>query len=132
MHRIVLANGCFDLLHVGHIRHLKEAREMGTLLVVGVTEDRKVGKPGRPVIPEDDRLESVRALGCVYEAELVCDSLEALSHWKPHVYVKGAEYEGRLLKDEIDFCEKHDIEIKFTKPSNISTTKLIERIKCVS
>ena len=103
---------------------------MGTLLVVGVTRDEGVGKGiGRPVIEDSDRLELIRGLQCVYEAELCSNSIEALEYWKPQVFVKGSEYEGRLLPAEIEFCTKHGVEIRYTKPSTISTTKIIERIK---
>ena len=129
--RVVMANGCFDLFHVGHLRHLKEASRLGALLVVGVTRDSMVGKgDGRPVIPEADRLEIVRSIDCVDLAELCDDSIEALKYWKPHVYVKGADYETKgLLEKETEYCASHGIEICFTKSPKQSTTQLIERIK---
>lgn len=106
---------------------------MGTLLVVGVTRDEGVGKGiGRPVIKDSDRLELIRGLQCVYEAELCANSIEALEYWKPQVFVKGSEYEGKLLQEEVEYCKSNGIEIRFTKPSTISTTKIIERIKWTS
>ena len=66
--RIVFTNGCFDLLHVGHIRYLQEARRMGDLLVVGINTDdsvRRLKGPSRPVQPERDRAEILAALECV-------------------------------------------------------------------
>ena len=131
MHRIVLAAGCFDLFHVAHLRHLQEARTFGALLVVGVTEDAGVGKGnGRPVIPQDERLEIIRWLTFVHEAQLCKDSLEALDYWKPQVFVKGSDYlEKGLLPAEIEYCKAHDIEIRHTKPNPQTTSGIIERIR---
>ena len=128
---VVMANGCFDLFHVGHLRHLREASMMGALLVVGVTRDAGVGKGnGRPVIPEADRLEIVRGIDCVDLAELCDDSIDALMNWKPDIYVKGIDYEVKGLHErEIEYCASKGIEIFFTKSPKQSTTQLIERIK---
>ena len=66
--RVVFTNGCFDLLHIGHVRYLQEARKLGDCLVVAVNSDssvRHIKEPGRPVIPEGQRAEVVAALGCV-------------------------------------------------------------------
>ena len=128
---VVMAGGCFDLFHVGHLRHLEEASSLGALLVVGVTRDSMVGKGnGRPVIPESDRLEIIRGLHCVDMAELCDDSIEALKYWKPDIYVKGIDYEVKGLHErEIEYCASKGIEIFFTKSPKQSTTQLIERIK---
>ena len=129
---IVLANGVFDLLHVGHLRYLTEARSMGRWLAVGVTRDKFVGKTGRPIIPEEERLEMVFALECVSEAFLCDDSIEALEKIKPDIFVKGHDYvEKGLLKAEIEFCEEHGVKMKHTKPNPQTTSAIIERIKCL-
>ena len=66
--RLVLAHGCYDLLHLGHIRHLQEARKLGDRLVVSVTSDAHVGKGlGRPHFKAEERAEALRALDCVDE-----------------------------------------------------------------
>lgn len=132
--KIVLAQGCFDMIHVGHLRHLQEARRMGAILVVGVTKDEFVGKgPGRPVVGEDERLEMVLGLGCVYEAQLCSDSIEALEYFKPTIFCKGYDREiTGLIEAEQQYCEKHDIEIRYTKPNHIHTSQIIERIRCAS
>lgn len=133
MHKIVLAQGCFDILHVAHLRHLQEARAMGSLLVVGVTNDEGVGKGlGRPVIGEEERLEMIRGLACVYQAELCRDSIEALEWWGPNVFCKGSDRSTGLLPEETQYCEKNGIEIRFTKPNPQTTSKIIERIKCLA
>jgi rfaE bifunctional protein nucleotidyltransferase chain/domain len=95
--RVVLANGCFDLLHVGHIRYLLGARNEGDVLVVAVNDDasaRAVKGPGRPVMPESARAQMLASLGMV-DAVLVFSSrdvvpiLEAL---KPACHAKGTDY----------------------------------------
>jgi bifunctional ADP-heptose synthase (sugar kinase/adenylyltransferase) len=106
---------------------------MGDELVVGVTKDAHVGKPGRPIIPENERLELIKGIRDVTEARLVKDSIEALQTWEPDVFVKGFDYRKKgLLDSEIAFCKEHDIEIRFTKETPQTTTKIIERIKCAS
>lgn len=132
--KVVLANGCFDLLHVAHKRHLEQAAKFGEFLVVGVTKDKHVGKgPGRPVIKEDERLEMVKALKCVAAAELCRDSLEALRRWKPDVFCKGGDYKEKgLLAEERLYCMENGIEIRFTDPNPQTTSALVRKIKCVS
>ena len=95
--RVVLANGCFDLLHVGHVRYLSAARGLGDALVVGLNSDasvRRLKGPGRPVIPADERAELIGALASV---DLVVvfddDSAEALiARLRPDVHAKGTDY----------------------------------------
>lgn len=129
--KLVLANGCFDLLHIGHIRHLEEARSMGDYLVVGVTVDECVGKgPGRPVETLDERMAKLRALRCVSGVTACESGVQALAQWHPTIFVKGHEYEKKgLVKAEVDFCTKHGIKIAYTAPSEYSTGKIIQRIK---
>jgi rfaE bifunctional protein nucleotidyltransferase chain/domain len=95
--RIVLANGCFDVLHVGHVRYLAGARELGEVLVVGVNSDEQVARlkgPGRPVLPAEERAEIVAALESVtyvtvFEEPTVEELLLVL---KPDVHAKGTDY----------------------------------------
>ena len=95
--KVVFTNGCFDLLHVGHIRYLKEARQHGDLLIVGVNDDqstRHLKGRGRPYMMQDDRAEILASLRCVdlvvmfseRTAERLVESL------RPDVYVKGGDY----------------------------------------
>ena len=131
--KTVLANGCFDLLHVAHLRHLEEARTFGHRLVVGVTLDDYVGKgAGRPVIPQAERLEMVRGLRCVDDAFLCKDSLDALRRARPDIFVKGNDYLKKgLLMAEIKLCEAKGIEIRLTSPNPQTTTEIIGRLECV-
>jgi len=95
--RIAFANGCFELLHVGHVRYLQGAKEQGDVLVVGVNSDRSVGGlkgPGRPLVPAEARAQLVAALECV-DYVVVFDDLTAegvLRALRPHVHCKGTDY----------------------------------------
>src|SRR5205085_860889 len=99
--RIVLTNGVFDLLHVGHLRYLRNARTHGDVLVVGVNDDTSVRKPGRPLIPDTERGELVAALEPV-DYVLIFSSSTAdglLREIRPDVYVKGADYSEATLPE---------------------------------
>ncbi len=95
--RIAFANGCFDLLHVGHVRYLQAAREQGDVLVVGVNSDRAVTAlkgEGRPLLPAEARAELVAALESV-DYVVVFDDVTAESLLRdlgPHVHCKGTDY----------------------------------------
>jgi rfaE bifunctional protein nucleotidyltransferase chain/domain len=95
--RVVLANGCFDLLHVGHVRYLDEARRLGDALVVAVNGDasvRRLKGPGRPLMPAHERAELLAALVCV-DAVVIFeeDSVEGvIAALRPDVHAKGTDY----------------------------------------
>jgi rfaE bifunctional protein nucleotidyltransferase chain/domain len=99
--RVVLTNGIFDLLHVGHLRYLRQARLSGDVLVVGVNSDASVNKPGRPLVPDVERAELVAALDpvdyVVVFNEATADHL--LREVRPDVYVKGADYSETTLPE---------------------------------
>jgi len=101
--RVVLTNGVFDLLHIGHLRYLRAARALGDVLVVGVNADATVrlAKPGRPLVPDVERAELVAALEPVdyvtIFAEPTADAL--LRALRPSVYVKGADYTEAMLPE---------------------------------
>jgi rfaE bifunctional protein nucleotidyltransferase chain/domain len=95
--RIVLANGCFDLLHVGHVRYLESARGLGDVLFVGINADAAVARlkgPGRPLMPAGERAEMLGALRAVDHVvvfeEDTADRLVA--RLRPHVHAKGTDY----------------------------------------
>ena len=99
--RIVLTNGVFDVLHVGHLRYLREARRAGDLLVVGINADAAVDKPGRPLVTDAERAELVAALDPV-DFVTIFDQLTAdalLRAVRPDVYVKGADYTSETLPE---------------------------------
>jgi rfaE bifunctional protein nucleotidyltransferase chain/domain len=95
--RIVLANGCFDLLHVGHIRYLREARALGDALFVGLNSDpavRRLKGPGRPLMPATERAELLAALRDVDHVVLFDDDTadRLVARLRPHVHAKGTDY----------------------------------------
>ena len=103
--KIVATNGCFDLLHVGHVRYLNAARALGDALIVGINGDQSVRElkgGGRPVNPENDRAEILAALECVdlvtiFPAVRATHFLELAA---PDVYVKGGDYTSNSLNAE--------------------------------
>src|ERR1051325_1042149 len=104
--KIVATNGCFDLLHVGHVRYLQAARAFGDTLVVGLNGDHSVRElkgAGRPIMAEKDRAEILAALACVDLVAIFPDAraTKFLAAARPAVYVKGGDYtEGTLNEDE--------------------------------
>jgi rfaE bifunctional protein nucleotidyltransferase chain/domain len=100
--RLVFTNGCFDLLHAGHVRYLQQARSLGDALVIGLNSDRSVRElkgEGRPLNPQDDRAEVLAALGCV-DYVLIFDgkrATELIRTVRPHVYAKGGDYTANSL-----------------------------------
>jgi rfaE bifunctional protein nucleotidyltransferase chain/domain len=95
--RVVLANGCFDLLHVGHVRYLQAARSLGDALLVALNSDdsvRRLKGPGRPLMPANERAEMVGALAAV-DAVLVFDEDRAdalIARLRPEIHAKGTDY----------------------------------------
>ena len=94
---VVLANGCFDLLHVGHVRYLKGAAERGDVLVVALNSDRSVRAlkgPGRPLMPQAERAEMLSALECVDYVTIFSEPNveKILRALRPDVHAKGSDY----------------------------------------
>ncbi len=130
---VVHCHGCFDLLHVGHIKHLQAARRLGDLLIVTVTPDRYVNKgPGRPAFTESLRAEALAALDCV---DLVAidrspTAVEAIRLLRPDYYVKGQEFENLprppvRLQAEIDAVHEVGGQVRFTHEAVFSSTALL-------
>lgn len=130
--KIVFTNGCFDLLHVGHVRYLQEARSLGDLLVVGVNSDASVKRlkgPTRPVQNENDRAEILAALGCVdYTVIFTEDTPENLiKEVVPGILVKGGDWKIEQIVGA-DFVLANGgkvLSLQFVDGK--STTKIIER-----
>jgi len=131
---IVLAHGVFDLVHMGHVRHFKAARQEGDVLIVTITADKFVNKgPGRPIFNDVIRSEMLAAIECVDyvgishnpSSEIILDSL------RPNVYVKGSDYENPedditgKIKVEKDTVERHGGRLVFTKDITFSSSTLI-------
>lgn len=131
--RIVLANGCFDVLHVGHIRYLAGARELGDILVVGINSDEQVAiqkGAGRPVLPAMERAEIVSALESVtyvtiFDEPTVEQLLLAL---KPDVHAKGTDYTTESVPER-DVVRSYGGEVAIVgDPKDHSTTEIIARL----
>ena len=135
--RVVWTNGCFDLLHVGHLRTLATARMLGDILVVGVNSDRSVRAlkgPGRPIVPEKERAEIVAALEFVDYVTIFDDVTpdSVLAKLQPDVHVKGEEYRPPLGKPipEMATVLAYGGKVEFVPMvGNHSTSLLIERIR---
>ncbi len=127
--RVVFTNGCFDLIHVGHVRYLSEARRLGDLLLVGLNSDSSVSaiKPGRPVTPEEERAEVLAALSMVDFVVLFSEETpyELIKEVRPDVLVKGADWKA---EDIVGNDIVSDVRtISFVE--GISTTGIIKKIK---
>jgi D-beta-D-heptose 7-phosphate kinase/D-beta-D-heptose 1-phosphate adenosyltransferase len=135
--RVVWTNGCFDLLHVGHVRTLQAARSRGDALVVGVNSDacvRRLKGPGRPLVPAAQRVEVLAALECVdYVIVFEEPTPEpAIARLQPDVHCKGADYAPPLGKPipEAPLVASYGGRIEFLPlvPS-LSTSDLVRRIR---
>ena len=131
--RVVLTNGAFDLLHVGHVRALKEARSKGDALIVAVNGDgsvRRLKGEGRPVVPAVERAELLAALACVdlvhvFEEDDVGVLLRLL---RPHVHAKGRDYTKENVPERAVALEVGAEIAIVGDPKDHSVTDLIKRI----
>jgi D-beta-D-heptose 7-phosphate kinase / D-beta-D-heptose 1-phosphate adenosyltransferase len=130
--KVVFTNGCFDVLHAGHVQCLREAKEQGDVLVVGLNSDASVHRlkgPARPVMRQDDRAAMLAALGCVdrvviFDADTPTELVRVL---RPDVLVKGGEYEDRPIAGEEHAGRVHLVEML---PGR-STTATLARLQDV-
>ncbi|MGA2420407.1 MAG: D-glycero-beta-D-manno-heptose 1-phosphate adenylyltransferase [Candidatus Acidiferrum sp.] len=132
--RVVFTNGCFDLLHPGHIRTLEEARQLGDALVVGLNSDRGVRElkgPGRPILPERERAEILAALECV-DAVVIFDEptpREIIAALLPDVLVKGGDWAGDQIvgREEVEAAGGRVVSIPVAP--GYSTTAILQKIR---
>jgi D-beta-D-heptose 7-phosphate kinase / D-beta-D-heptose 1-phosphate adenosyltransferase len=133
--RIVFTNGCFDILHRGHITYLSQAKALGDVLVVGVNSDssiRRLKGPSRPINTLEDRMGVLAALSCVdhviaFEEDTPCELVRAV---RPDVFVKGGDYSLDRLP-EANIVAQYGGEVRILPlVADRSTTNLIERIRC--
>lgn len=131
MTRRVMANGCFDLLHPGHVAHLREARAMGDFLIVSLTLDENVGKgPGRPIYTWRDRAELLRELRCVDMVVPTAHAVDAIVMYRPDIFVKGSDYiAGGWTEDVLGTCRKLGIDLRFTRSPKLSATETILKVR---
>ncbi len=131
---VVFANGVFDILHVGHVRYLKEARDMGDILIVAVNDDdsvRRLKGKDRPLMPVEERMEILEALACVdyiikFSDPTVSNLLLAL---KPHIQAKGTDYTEDTVPER-EVVKSYGGKVAIAgDPKNRSTTNYLARIK---
>ena len=125
----MFTNGCFDIIHIGHIRYLREARTFGDLLVVGINSDRSVSiiKPDRPVNSQDQRAEVLASLEMVDYVTIFDEETpyELIKSIQPDVLVKGGDWKKEDIIGSDIAKETHSLPYI----EGISTTGIIERIK---
>jgi len=130
--KVIFTNGIFDILHVGHVDYLEEARSLGDVLFVGVNSDastRQLKGPLRPIIPQEERARLVAALACVdyvliFEEPTACAVVEAL---RPDVYVKGGDYTLQQLP-EAPVVQRYGGEVRILPYREGRSTSQIIRI----
>ena len=131
---IVFTNGCFDLLHPGHVRYLQEASKLGDILVLGINTDESVAKlkgPGRPVLGLDERSEVLLALRSVHAVVPFAEDtpLELIRKVRPHVLVKGGDWEvDRIVGRDIVQADGGKV-LSLPFHPGTSTTEIIRRIR---
>lgn len=130
---IVLANGCFDVLHAGHVRYLEGARALGDILVVGVNSDSEVAKlkgEGRPIMPEEERAEIVAALQAVdlitiFDEPTVTELLLAV---KPDIHAKGTDYTEETVPER-DVVRSYGGRVAIVgDPKDHSTSEILRKV----
>ena len=127
--RVVFTNGCFDIIHAGHVRYLTEAKKLGDILVIGLNSDSSVStiKPGRPIIPEQQRAEVLSALSMVDYITLFNEDTPygLIKEIKPDILVKGADWDIKNIVGSDIVKEVHTIPFV----EGISTTEIIKKIQ---
>jgi len=131
--RVVFTNGCFDLLHPGHVRYLQQARALGDALIIALNSDRSVRElkgPSRPILDENERAEVMAALGCVDYVTIFDDPTprRVISRLLPDVLVKGGDWSLETIvgREEVEAAGGRVLSLPFMEGS--STTDVIERI----
>jgi rfaE bifunctional protein nucleotidyltransferase chain/domain len=131
--RIVFTNGCFDILHVGHLRYLQQARALGDVLVVGLNTDagvRRLKGPSRPIVPDEERAELLAGLECVDYVTLFDEPtpVETIAALRPHLHAKGGDYRAEDLPEaEIVRAVGGEVVIMPLVPGR-STTDIVSRV----
>lgn len=132
--KIVFTNGCFDVLHIGHVRYLEEAKAQGDVLVVGVNSDQSVQGlkgPQRPLVPEKERIELLAALEVTDYLVLFSEATpeKLIATLKPDVHVKGGDYRSKEELPETALVESYGGKVVLVgEVKGYSTTNLLKRI----
>lgn len=132
---VVFTNGVFDLLHVGHVRYLQEARKLGDKLIVGVNADKSVKRlkgPLRPINGEADRAEIIAALACV-DGAVVFDEdtpVALLAYLKPNIHTKGGDYVSADALPETPFVRAYGGKVVILQlVDGKSTSLMLQRVQ---
>lgn len=131
--KIVLVNGCFDLVHTGHIRYLQHARKLGDSLILAINSDacvRKLKGPGRPLQSERDRAEILASMDCV-DHVLIFDDLTVdaiLMELKPNIHAKGTDYTADSVPERATVLAYGGQTAIVGDPKNHSTRDIIQTI----
>ena len=130
---VVTTNGCFDVLHLGHLRYLQAARQLGDMLVVAVNSDssvRQLKGENRPLVPEAERAEMLAGLECVDYVVIFPEltPIDLLSELKPSIHVKGGDYQlDQLIERDVVEANGGKVVVGLNVPGK-STTNLIQVI----
>ena len=132
-YRIVFTNGCFDILHAGHVSYLNRAKALGDILIIGVNSDLSVSRlkgPSRPINPLSDRIQVLAALGCVDHLVAFDDDspINLIQEVRPDIYVKGGDYTKETLPEASLVEHLGGVVQILPFVENRSTTSMIERI----
>lgn len=132
--KVVFTNGCFDILHVGHIRLLQASRGLGDLLVVGVNSDGSVKRlkgPSRPVVNEAERAEVIAALEAVDYVVIFSEDtpVELIGELKPDIHVKGGDYDINSIPEASVIKSYGGVLYSFKLVEGHSTTEIIRKIE---
>lgn len=127
--KIVFTNGCFDIIHIGHVRYLKEAKKLGDILIIGLNSDSSVAKlkPGRPVNTESNRAEVLSSLEMVDYITVFSEDTphEVIKFLNPDVLVKGGDWKKEDIIGSDIVAEVHSLPYI----EGISTTEMINKIR---
>ena len=130
---VITTNGVFDILHIGHIRYLQEAKKLGDVLIVAVNSDfstKRIKGPKRPLNNEKDRVEALAALECVDYVAIFNEEnpIKILEQIKPNIHVKGGDYDMNQIIEK-DAVEKNNGKVVLIpKVKDYSTSNLINKI----
>ena len=135
--RVVFTNGCFDLLHPGHIQTLEQARELGHVLIVGINSDNSVRQlkgEGRPLLPERERAEILAGMECV-DAVIIFDELtpkKVIAQLLPDVLVKGGDWAGDRIvgREEVEAAGGRVVSVPVVP--GYSTSEIVRKIRQVA
>lgn len=127
--KIVFTNGCFDIIHIGHVRYLKEAKKLGDVLVIGLNSDSSVNrlKPGRPINPEYQRAEVLASIEMVDYVTIFNEDTpyELIKYLRPDVLVKGGDWKKEDIVGSDIVPEVHSLPYI----EGVSTTNIVSKIK---